>query len=128
MLGLAAIPAAIQFFGFLGMPESPRWLVSKQRYPTWNISSKRSIFINRFLIYLRFDEALRVLRSIRAPNSRIELELESIKAGISEETPTGLEGHSIFVHVFVNPTVRRALFIGCLLQGIQQVTGINTVM
>lgn len=127
MLGLAAIPAAIQFFGFLGMPESPRWLVSKKRYPTLKYFFQ-IIHFCKFLIYLRFDEALRVLRSIRAPNSRIELELESIKAGISEETPTGLEGHSIFVHVFSTPTVCRALFIGCLLQAIQQLTGINTVM
>ena len=29
MFGLSAIPAVIQFFGFVAMPESPRYLVQK---------------------------------------------------------------------------------------------------
>ena len=61
MLGLGGIPAFIQFVGFLFMPESPRWLIIKERD----------------------DEAKKVLQKIRATDD-IEDEYESIRSSCME--------------------------------------------
>lgn len=110
MLGLAAVPALIQFLAFLAMPESPRWLINKASY----------------------DEAKKVLRRIRASDADVDLEFEAIKANClrakltfeasnSHEQPT-------WRRILENQPVRRALAVGCFLNFIQQVAGINTVM
>ena len=68
MLGLAAIPAVIQFIGFIFMPESPRYLVSKNRD----------------------DEARAVLEVMRG-TSNVQTELMEIRKTIDEDE-IGVEG------------------------------------
>lgn len=115
MLGLAGIPAFIQFWGFLVMPESPRWLVSKGK----------------------IIKARKVLRRIRA-NTTIdpEQELQEIKRSVdlerNLEATLGSNGSSnsiaVISRIIKTPSARKPLIIGCLLQIFQQIAGINTVM
>ncbi|GAA6097175.1 proton myo-inositol cotransporter [Tachysurus ichikawai] len=69
MLGLSALPALVQFLGFLFLPESPRWLIQK------GLTQK----------------ARRVLSQIRG-NQNIDEEYDSIKSSIEEEEKDGAGG------------------------------------
>ncbi|MGH0126897.1 UNVERIFIED_CONTAM: hypothetical protein FKN15_034354 [Acipenser sinensis] len=62
MLGLSLFPAVLQFFGFLFLPESPRWLIQKGKT----------------------QKARRVLSQIRG-NQNIDEEYDSIKTSIEDE-------------------------------------------
>ncbi|XP_028304642.1 proton myo-inositol cotransporter-like isoform X1 [Gouania willdenowi] len=104
MMGLSVVPAVLQFFGFLFLPESPRWLLQK------GFS----------------QEASRVLSRIRG-RSDVDEEFETIKASIDEEKDSGGDGPVILRILNHGPT-RRALIVGCGLQMFQQLSGINTVM
>ncbi|XP_043922139.1 proton myo-inositol cotransporter [Protopterus annectens] len=104
MLGISAVPAVIQFFGFLFLPESPRWLIQKGKT----------------------QKARRVLSQIRG-NQNIDEEYETIKNSIEEEQKEGGTGPVIW-RMLTHPPTRRALIVGCGLQMFQQLSGINTVM
>ena len=123
MLGLAAVPSLIQFVGFLFMPESPRWLMGKDRH----------------------SEAVSVLKKIRNCND-VTVEVEQIRANVDEDRATGCfpsltlstsvhnslylaDGDGATIRrAFTSRPVRRALFVGCMMQVFQQISGINTVM
>lgn len=107
-MGIASIPAIIQLIGFKFMPESPRWLIRRGRY----------------------QDALESLQKIRGSDADVNDEFESIKdnclASEREQAETG--GTSVFEQIMQNTGLRRALLVGCALQMVQQLAGINTVM
>uniref|UniRef100_A0A673ISY9 Proton myo-inositol cotransporter-like n=1 Tax=Sinocyclocheilus rhinocerous TaxID=307959 RepID=A0A673ISY9_9TELE len=109
MLGLAVVPALLQFLGFLFLPESPRWLIQK------GLTQK----------------ARRVLSQIRG-NQNIDEEYDTIKSSIEEEEKDCEGGEKIVLHdlilMLTYPPARRALIVGCGLQMFQQLSGINTVI
>ncbi|GMF10716.1 unnamed protein product [Phytophthora lilii] len=101
MLGLAAIPAFLQFLGFLALPETPRYLMSKGRKEeAWESLSK-----------------VRGTMDVSAEFSHVEDEVERNRY---EESNVWEDLRS--------PAVMRALVLGCFLQALAQLCGINTVM
>lgn len=109
MLGFAAVPAAIQFFAFLFMPESPRWLIKVKKY----------------------NQGLEVLKNIRPLDYPVLDEFQLIKdSTIRTQNEQDLKDPttSTFHRIMTNPPALKALFIGCMLQLTQQLSGINTVM
>lgn len=145
MLGLAAVPSTIMWWGFLHLPESPRWLANTGR----------------------LQEAEHVLRSLRETDQEALEELAEIRDALPQavletiqnnnnnnsnnDRSTGSTSHGHLVpftwsawlkqtmhntlmfmaHVrdmVEDPATRRALILGCGLMCIQQLSGINTVM
>jgi SP family myo-inositol transporter-like MFS transporter 13 len=101
MLGLAALPAVLQLMGFVVLPESPRYLISKGRN----------------------DEAMEALARIRGTQD------VAIEYGHAEmEVQRATDHESGAWEDLRKPSVMRALVLGCLLQALAQLCGINTVM
>jgi sugar porter (SP) family MFS transporter len=99
MLGVGMIPAAILFVGMLPLPESPRWLLAKDRR----------------------QDALGVLHRIRHEDHNPEAELAEIEA--VHKMQAGVSYRDLF-----RPSVRPALIVGVGIAFINQMVGVNAVI
>lgn len=99
MLGVISIPAVLLLVSVFGLPDSPRWLASKGN----------------------FSKAKEILRSLSTEDAKADAEL----AEINESLKVKQEGWSLFKE---NKNVRRAVYLGMLLQAMQQFTGMNVIL
>lgn len=99
MLGVLAILAVVLFVMVIFLPNSPRWLASKGLHV----------------------EAEEVLRMLRDTSEKARQELNEIRESLRMKQG----GFSLFRQ---NGNVRRAVYLGMLLQGMQQFTGMNIIM
>ncbi|MFM9278894.1 sugar porter family MFS transporter [Paenibacillus jiagnxiensis] len=101
MLIVAAVPAVFLFIGIFRVPESPRWLISKQKN----------------------EQALSVLKKIRRED-QAEAEMTEIQATVSQEKELQKAGFKDLA----TPWIRRIMFIGIGIAVVQQITGVNSIM
>lgn len=98
MLGLGAVPALILGAGMFFLPDSPRWLVSKDRR----------------------DEARAVLQRARNSEQEVNDEMDDIEEAERQEEAGPGE--------LLKPWVRPMLVVGIGIAMLQQLVGINTII
>ena len=118
MVGLGALPAIFQFALLTLMPETPRWLI-KAGY------EERA---QRILEKVYYDKRHRtedaVSHTLQAIKSEI---LEEERASLASPKPSSILPPT-FSSLLFHPPHARALAIACLLQGLQQLCGFNSLM
>ncbi|CAN1177057.1 Inositol transporter 4 [Linum perenne] len=109
MLGVAGLPAVIQFFLMWSLPESPRWLY-RENY---------------------VHEAKEILEKLY-PEEEVEREIQALRESVENEKAMeesiGKDMSSKLKGAFTDKVVRRGLYAGVTVQVAQQFVGINTVM
>ncbi|KEA51991.1 arabinose:proton symporter [Mangrovibacter sp. MFB070] len=99
MLGVLALPALALLVMVVFLPNSPRWLAAKGQH----------------------SQAEKVLRMLRDSSEKAREELNEIRESLKVKQG----GWALFKS---NHNVRRAVFLGMLLQAMQQFTGMNIIM
>lgn len=125
MVGLGAVPAVVQFCMVVRLPETPRWLVKA--------GQRRRAKLVLGKVYAVEDGVRGRRRLVESVLRRVEreIELEEDAAGLRgapDITKVGLRAKMVrlrdtFTQLVAVGGNRRALFIACLLQGLQQLCG-----
>nr|GLL46888.1 inositol transporter 4-like [Ipomoea trifida] len=109
MLGIAGVPALVQFILMFFLPESPRWLYRQNKV----------------------DEARAILERLYSADE-VEQEMNALKESVEhEKAESKAIGDSMVAKLksaWGNTVVRRGLYAGITVQVAQQFVGINTVM
>ncbi|KAM0152329.1 hypothetical protein ACHAPG_007735 [Botrytis cinerea] len=127
MVGLGAVPAAVQILVMLFMPETPRWLVQVGRADEGRSVLTR-VFGKGTEMQKVVDEVLKgIEREVREEDEAKRLREMARKTKGSEDSwiSDAKDSWEELIGVGGN---RRALIIACLLQGLQQLCGFNSLM
>ncbi|KAI0900992.1 general substrate transporter, partial [Annulohypoxylon nitens] len=118
MVGLGALPAALQCVFLLFMPETPRWLVKagKSKEAQRIIGKTAGSDVNNHLI-------VSVVKGIER-----ELREEQGNAALASDGVKSSGWLRRWDELLQVPKNRRALIIACFLQGLQQFCGFNSLM
>ncbi|KAG5974842.1 hypothetical protein E4U55_008007 [Claviceps digitariae] len=118
MVGIGAIPAALQAAVIFLMPETPRWLVKAGR------SGQARAIIQRVNGGVTgTEDATAITREIE-----IEVRQEEATRRWRNQQPSKWEWLGEWRDLVSEGKNRRALAIACLLQGLQQLCGFNSLM
>jgi MFS transporter, SP family, solute carrier family 2 (myo-inositol transporter), member 13 len=124
MVGLGAIPAAAQIFMLIFMPESPRMLCKRGR------QAEARAVIARVYGGIVPDPAAAADDIVKAIDREINEEYES-RIALTKSRPAGSTRMVLpptLASLLFHPPHRRALTITCMLQGLQQLCGFNSLM
>lgn len=105
MLLVQALPSIFLLIGMWRAPESPRWLISKNRR----------------------EEALAILKQIR-PEARAQQEYQDIITLIEIEKEKKLHTQSATSVIFNTPWIMKLILVGIAWAALQQTTGVNVIM
>ncbi|KAK4496804.1 hypothetical protein PRZ48_012788 [Zasmidium cellare] len=120
MVGVGAVPAVVQLILLVRMPETPRWLLQK------GLDERAKQVLMKVHEGLPEKDRTRIVQSV----------LISVQAEITAEDKTNARNDTDSSNGFRDamkeligiPGNRRALTIACMLQGLQQLCGFNSLM
>ena len=121
MVGLGGVPAVAQVLMLVGMPETPRWLckVGREGEARWVLMRVYRGIVD--------DVEGTVTGIVKAINREIDEEQE-VQLQTNSKQPSTARLPPTLHSLLFQPPHRRALTITCMLQGLQQLCGFNSLM